>query len=204
MDTWLLWKLTGGQVHATDPTNASRTLLYNIHERRWDPVLTEILGVPEAVLNKPGKLTDEEYAMIQAHPDAGSRIVSHIPKIGHVLDGVRHHHEKFNGKGYPDHLAGEAIPRIARIIAVADAYDAMSSHRAYRKGLPAEAIFAEIRKNAGIQFDPACVEGFFKAVADGRIVPPEEVLTQQAAYRDKLVPPEHSNAQGVQAPPDVV
>ena len=176
-----------------------------VHTVRLSALLHDVgkIGVPEAVLNKQGKLTPEEYGAIQAHPHAGSLIVQNIPKIGKVLEGVRHHHEKWNGKGYPDHLAGEAIPRIARIIAVADAYDAMSSHRAYRKGLPGAMIFEEIRKNAGIQFDPACVEAFFRAIESGRLPAPEDVLAQQAAYQDRLVPPEHSDAQGVQPPPDV-
>lgn len=160
------------------------------------------IGVPEAVLNKAGKLSNEEYAVIQEHPSAGARILGNIPRIGEVLLGVKHHHEKWNGKGYPDRLAGEAIPEIARIIAVADAFDAMSSHRAYRKGLSEDVIFAEIRKNAGVQFDPKCVEAFFAAVASGRIPKPSEVQGQQAAYADRLQPPEASDAQGVQPPPD--
>jgi HD-GYP domain-containing protein (c-di-GMP phosphodiesterase class II) len=176
-----------------------------VHTVRLSALLHDVgkIGVPEAILNKQGKLTPEEYTAIQAHPHAGAQIIRNIPKISPVLEGVRHHHEKWNGKGYPDHLAGEAIPRIARIIAVADAYDAMSSHRAYRKGLPGTMIFEEIRKNAGIQFDPVCVEAFFRAIASGKLPAPEEVLAQQAAYHDRLVPPEHSDAQGVQPPPDV-
>lgn len=176
-----------------------------VHLVRLSGLLHDVgkIGVPEAVLNKQGKLTAEEYAAIQEHPKAGSVIVGHIPKIGRVLDGVRHHHEKWNGKGYPDHLAGESIPIIARIIAVADAYDAMSSHRAYRKGLSREVVLEEIRKNAGIQFDPACVDAFFRALESGAIPPPPEVLARQIAFQDRLTPPEQSDAQGVLPPPDV-
>ncbi len=162
------------------------------------------IGVSERVLNKAGKLTDDEYAEIQEHPALGSRIVQNIPRIGEVLLGVRHHHEKWNGKGYPDHLAGEAIPRIARIISVADAYDAMASHRAYRKGLSEETILDEIRRGAGVQWDPACVTAFLGALEAGKIPRPGSVLADQASFQDKLTPPEASDAQGVQPPRDVV
>ncbi len=161
------------------------------------------IGVSERVLNKAGKLTDEEYAQIQEHPSLGSRIVQNIPRVGEVLLGVRHHHEKWNGKGYPDHLAGEAIPRIARIISVADAYDAMASHRAYRKGLSEDTILEEIKRGSGVQWDPACVTAFLAALEAGLIPRPGDVLADQVSYQDKLTPPEASDAQGVQAPPDV-
>jgi putative nucleotidyltransferase with HDIG domain len=161
------------------------------------------IGVAEAVLNKPGGLTDEEYAAIQAHPTIGAQIVQHVPKIGRVLEGVKHHHEKWNGKGYPDRLSGEDIPLTARIIAVADAYDAMSSHRVYRKGLNEEVVFEEIRRNAGIQFDPTCVDAFFRAVESGRIARPLQLLAEQASFKDLLKPPENSDVQGVKPPRDM-
>lgn len=161
------------------------------------------IGVAEAVLNKPGNLNDEEYAAIQAHPTIGAQIVQHVPKIGRVLEGVKHHHEKWNGKGYPDRLSGETIPLSARIIAVADAYDAMSSHRVYRKGLNEEVVFEEIRRNAGIQFDPTCVAAFFRAVESGRIARPLQLLADQAAFQDLLKPPENSDVQGVKPPRDM-
>lgn len=112
------------------------------------------IGVPDAVINKTGKLTDEEFEMIKAHPGIGSRILENIREMPELSAGARWHHERYNGKGYPDGLAGDDIPEEARIIAVADAYDAMSSNRSYRNTLPQEVIRGEIEKGKGGQFDP--------------------------------------------------
>ncbi len=112
------------------------------------------IGVPEEIINKPGKLTDEEYKAIQSHTTIGSDILKDIKTFPDLSIGARLHHERFDGKGYPDKLAGESIPQQARIIAVADAYDAMTSSRSYRKGLPQEVARSEIEKGRGTQFDP--------------------------------------------------
>lgn len=112
------------------------------------------IGVPDAVINKTGKLTDEEFEMIKAHPGIGSRILENIREMPELSAGARWHHERYNGRGYPDGLAGKDIPEEARIIAVADAYDAMSSNRSYRNTLPQEVIRGEIEKGKGGQFDP--------------------------------------------------
>ena len=112
------------------------------------------IGVPDAILAKPGGLTDEERETIQTHPLLGELIVKKAPQLQDTLPGVRHHHERWDGKGYPDGLAGEEIPRMARILALADAFDAMTSDRPYRKGLSWDVAIEEIRKGAGIQFDP--------------------------------------------------
>ncbi|MBQ1469820.1 MAG: HD-GYP domain-containing protein [Schwartzia sp.] len=112
------------------------------------------IGVPDAVINKTGKLTDEEFEMIKAHPGIGSRILENIREMPELSAGARWHHERYNGRGYPDGLAGKDIPEEARIIAVADAYDAMSSNRSYRNTLPQEVIRGEIEKGRGGQFDP--------------------------------------------------
>ena len=90
------------------------------------------IGVPDSVINKPARLTDDEFAMIKAHPGVGARILSNIKKMPRLADGARWHHERYDGKGYPDGLAGEDIPEESRMIAVADAYDAMTSNRSYR------------------------------------------------------------------------
>lgn len=118
------------------------------------------IGVPEAVLCKPSRLTDDEFEMIKLHPTIGYEIIKDIPDLHDLLPGVLHHHERWDGKGYPAGLAGEDIPRMARIMALADTFDAMSSNRAYRSGLPREKVFAEFRKCAGSQFDPELVEPF--------------------------------------------
>ncbi len=112
------------------------------------------IGVPDAVINKPGKLTDEEYDKIKTHPGRGAKILENIVEMPKLATGARWHHERFDGRGYPDGLAGEDIPEEARIIAVADAYDAMTSHRSYRDVIPQEVVKGELEKGSGTQFDP--------------------------------------------------
>lgn len=111
------------------------------------------IGIPDAVINKPARLTDEEYDIIKTHPIMGARILGNIKEMPKLANGARWHHERFDGRGYPDKLSGENIPEEARIIAVADAYDAMTSHRSYREPLPQDVVRAEIEKGRGSQFD---------------------------------------------------
>lgn len=118
------------------------------------------IGVPESVLTKPGRLTEAEFACIRLHPEIGHRILRDIPQLNDVLPGVLHHHERWDGHGYPHGLSGEAIPRVARILALSDTFDAMSSTRSYRPALPRERVMAEIAKCAGAQFDPTLVPAF--------------------------------------------
>ena len=118
------------------------------------------IGVPEVVLCKPSRLTDDEFEMIKRHPTIGFEIIKDIPDLQDILPGVLHHHERWDGKGYPAQLSGEGIPHMARIMALADTFDAMSSNRAYRSGMPRDKVFAEFRKCAGSQFDPDLVEPF--------------------------------------------
>ena len=112
------------------------------------------IGVPGYIINKAGKLTDEEYEMIKKHPIIGRRILERISSSPKLVVGASYHHERYDGKGYPYGLQGEEIPEEARIIAVADAYDAMSSKRSYRDALPQEVVRKEIAKGVGTQFDP--------------------------------------------------
>ena len=112
------------------------------------------IGVPDAVINKPAKLTEEEYAQIKTHPVMGDRILKNIRERPKLAIGARWHHERYDGTGYPDGLVGENIPEEARIIAVADAYDAMTSRRSYRDILPQAAVRSEIERGKGTQFDP--------------------------------------------------
>jgi HD-GYP domain-containing protein (c-di-GMP phosphodiesterase class II) len=112
------------------------------------------LGVPDAILTKPGRLEPEELAEIRKHPAAGARMLDGIESLRHGLGCVRHHHERWDGTGYPDGLAESAIPLEARIVAVADAYDAMISDRPYRAALEREAALAEVDRCGGTQFDP--------------------------------------------------
>ena len=112
------------------------------------------IGIPDAVINKPGKLTEEEYAQIKQHPVLGAKILEAIREMPSLPVGARGHHERYDGKGYPDGLSGASIPEEARIIAVADAYDAMTSRRSYRDALPQAAVRSEIENGSGTQFDP--------------------------------------------------
>jgi hypothetical protein len=122
------------------------------------------LGVPTKVLQKTGKLTEEEYAAIQLHPMRGLNIVREIGFLDEALAGIMHHHERIDGRGYPMGLAGDEIPEFARVLAVADAFDAMTSTRSYRGARPVEEAIWELRKWSGTQFDPAFVDAFVTAI----------------------------------------
>ena len=112
------------------------------------------IGVPDAIINKPARLTDEEYGIIKAHSAMGAKILNNIVEMPSLVTGARWHHERYDGSGYPDGLSKEDIPEEARIIAVADAYDAMSSRRSYRGIMSQDTVRAEIEKGKGTQFDP--------------------------------------------------
>src|SRR5688500_2916971 len=120
------------------------------------------IGVPEAVLQKPGKLTNEEFDQMKKHPEIGARILADIKQIRDIIPGVLHHHERYDGKGYPGGLAGEDIPMMGRILCLADCFDAMTSNRTYRKALPLEVALTEIRRCSGTQFDPGFAEAFLR------------------------------------------
>ena len=127
------------------------------------------IGVPDAVLNKPGRLTDEEFALMKQHAAIGSEILKDIDMITGIAIGARSHHERYDGKGYPEGLKGEDIPYIARIIAVADSYDAMTSNRVYRKHLTYDQVMAELEKGEGTQFDPDIAKAMEALIKDGVI-----------------------------------
>ncbi|MBQ9273598.1 MAG: response regulator [Succinivibrio sp.] len=112
------------------------------------------IGIPGSVINKNTRLTDEEYEMIKQHPTIGAHILSFIKEVPELSLGAHYHHERYDGRGYPDGLKGEEIPRQARIIAVADAYDAMTSQRSYRECLPQDEVRKRIEQGSGTQFDP--------------------------------------------------
>lgn len=118
------------------------------------------IGVPDAILQKPGRLDDEEREVMEQHPELGEKIVAKVPHLSDTLPGIRGHHERWDGRGYPDGLSGETIPLVARLLAVADTYDAMTSDRPYRKGLDIGFSINEIEKGAGTQFDPHLAKAF--------------------------------------------
>jgi len=118
------------------------------------------IGVPDHILRKPGPLTDAEWATMHRHPDLGAKIIGNVPFLEDVAMIIRAHHERWDGEGYPEGLAGESIPLGARIFAVADSFDAMTSDRPYRRGRPLDEALAEVERCAGTQFDPAVVRAF--------------------------------------------
>lgn len=116
------------------------------------------IRIPGSVINKPGKLTDEEYEQIKIHPVTGYHVLKDIYDDRLIANGAKFHHERYDGTGYPNGLTGEDIPEVARIVGVADTYDAMASNRSYRKALPQKEVRAEIEKGKGTQFDPAIAD----------------------------------------------
>ncbi len=126
------------------------------------------IGIPESILCKNGKLTDEEYRIMCTHPSQGKKMVESIKQFEKISAGINYHHEKWNGTGYPDKLQGENIPYIARIIAIADTYDAMTSTRSYRKALDHEVAIAEIERCSGSQFDPEYAKVFISIAEEIR------------------------------------
>ena len=120
------------------------------------------IGVPDSILQKDGKLTDDEYSEIKNHPTIGCHILSNASIFQDILPIVKHHHERYDGRGYPGRLKGEEIPFLARIAAVADAFDAMTSRRVYRDSLPIDVVISEIEKNKGTQFDPQVADAFLE------------------------------------------
>jgi HD domain len=152
------------------------------------------LGVPTKVLQKVGGLTEDEYAAIQLHPMRGLEIVREIGFLNEALTGIMHHHERMDGRGYPMGFAGDEIPEFARIIAVVDAFDSMTSTRAYRKATKIPDAIAELRKAAGTQFDPKLVDAFIAALDRDGWTPQEpaeprghEILTSQD-HDDPIAP----------------
>jgi ribonuclease P protein subunit RPR2 len=170
-------------VEAKDPTtrgHLDRTAHYGLAlAREVDPVLAERpevawgfflhdigkVGIPESILCKTTPLTELEWVVMRSHPNQGARIVEPIPFMGEAVEIVRSHHERFDGTGYPRGLRGQDIPLAARIFAIADSFDAMTSDRPYRSALTTEEAVAEILAGSGTQFDPTCVEAF-EAIAD--------------------------------------
>ncbi|MDA8213492.1 MAG: HD domain-containing protein [Clostridia bacterium] len=128
------------------------------------------IGIAGLILNKPGDLTMTEYEMVKKHPVVGSDTLAGIPRLENVSKIIRHHHEAFGGSGYPDGLSGSEIPVGSRVICVADAYDAMTSDRVYRKAIAKDHALAEIKLGAGKQFDPRVVEAFLEVVSEHKVI----------------------------------
>jgi hypothetical protein len=168
-----------------------------IQALEWGGLLHDIgkIGVPDSVLLKPDKLTRDERIQMNLHPVIGANIIAEVAKLAPELPIIRHHHEWYNGSGYPDRLMGDEIPKLARVLHVADAFEAMTHKRPYRmRPLSAEQAIAELRKYAGVQFDPVMVDAFVRT-SWARDVPdagrptesrPVPLLAQAAA---RMIPP---------------
>jgi HD-GYP domain-containing protein (c-di-GMP phosphodiesterase class II) len=136
------------------------------------------LAVPDAILRAPGRLSEEQWSLMRRHPEEGVRMLSHVPFLGRALDVVHHHHERWDGGGYPDGLRGDEIPLWARIFCVIDALDAMTAERPYRAARSYEVALEEIRRHSGTQFDPAVVEALERldpAVVQPLLEPPQQI-----------------------------
>lgn len=136
------------------------------------------IGVPDSVLNKVGRLTDEEYVQMKSHVDRGAEILKDFTLVEHATDGTRYHHERYDGRGYPDGLKGEEIPLFGRIIAVADAFDAMTSNRVYRNHMDTDYVINEMKRGRGTQFDPNVLDAFFRLIDKG-VIDPDKLYAQK-------------------------
>lgn len=127
------------------------------------------IGIEESVLNKPGRLTPEEYEKVKSHVELSIGIIRHLPSLDYVIPAVIGHHERYDGKGYPRGIKGEEIPLMARILCVADSFDAMVTVRSYKPGIEVEDALRNLEEESGRQFDPRLVPVFVRCVRDGII-----------------------------------
>jgi energy-coupling factor transport system substrate-specific component len=162
-------------------------------EIEWAANMHDIgkIGIPDNILNKNSRLTDEEYDVMKSHTTRGAEILQDFTLLDHVVEGAEFHHERYDGRGYPKGLAGEDIPLFARIIGVADAFDAMTANRVYRKQMDFGYVLGELEKGRGTQFDPQFVDILLKLIRDGVIdlnklygVKPEEAEGGEAKTGD--------------------
>ena len=141
------------------------------------------IGIPDSVLNKAGRLTDEEYKTMKSHTERGGEILSGFTLIEHVKDGAIYHHERYDGRGYPQGLKGEDIPLYGRIIGVADAFDAMSANRIYRNQMDLGYVINELKKGRGTQFYPKVVDVFL-SILDDRLIDLDKLYPKQKQAAD--------------------
>jgi HD-GYP domain-containing protein (c-di-GMP phosphodiesterase class II) len=144
------------------------------------------LGIRDGILNKPGGLTDEEFAVMRQHPGIGAEIMSPIRMLKDIIPGIRNHHETWDGQGYPDRLAGEQIPMVARIIGVADTFDAMTTTRPYQQAMELDYVLQKMQSMSGSRFDPKVVEALLAAVSAGDVTPPSRVAEPDQASTQEV------------------
>ena len=185
--TQMMGAKLGKHIELTDVQQSQLSLLCLLHD-------IGKIGIPLEILNKPGKLTEEEWTILQSHAEKGYEIANSNNDLREIADEVRHHHERWDGKGYPDGLSRESIPLLSRVIAVVDAYDAMINDRAYRAAMsPAEAI-AELRRCAGTQFDPFIVSEFLNMLREDMHDVPEAADGAARSASAPLVKPGAADA----------
>ena len=185
----------GKRIGLTDKQQSSLSLLCLLHD-------IGKIGVPLDILNKPGKLTDEEWNYIKTHVHKGYQIAKSSKGLNEIADMILHHHERWDGKGYPDGLKGEETPLLSRIISVVDAFDAMVSNRSYRAAKSVDEAIAELERCSGTQFDPTLVKEFIPICRNmvGNVIPDEEKLKTPAdtiAEKTKMMEPDHSGEHNV-------
>ena len=144
------------------------------------------LGIPDSILNKPGKLTNEEYQVMKNHTVIGGNILKDMSMLKDIDLGAKYHHERYDGKGYPDGLKGEQIPYIARIISVADAFDAMTSDRVYRKHLDSIIVINELEKGKSTQFDPVIADAMLSLIKSEKIKMNYNALLEEIDLAENL------------------
>ena len=159
-----------------------------LDEVRYSALLHDIgkIGVPDGILLKPGRLMDEEFMIIQKHPAIGRDLVARVPTLMRLTDAILHHHEKWDGSGYPEGLAGEGIPLVARIVGAVDAFDAMTTPRPYRNAVSHQEAVAEMKRCAGTQFDPQIVDLIDQILNQGMKVNPEPHQTERSILAGTL------------------
>ncbi len=180
--TQLMGAELGKRIELTDIQQSKLSLLCLLHD-------IGKIGIPLEILNKPGKLSDEEGKILQSHTEKGYEIASSNNELRGIADEIRHHHERWDGKGYPDGLSRESIPLLSRVIAVVDAYDAMTNNRSYRHAISASKAMAELRRCAGSQFDPFIVSEFLQMLKEN---PPDELISGDAAEKSRNEHIEHA------------
>jgi HD-GYP domain-containing protein (c-di-GMP phosphodiesterase class II) len=133
------------------------------------------IGIDDRILRKPGALNDDEFEVMKTHPEKGAAIMGGVAQLAVVIPGMKFHHEKWSGGGYPDGLVSEQIPMQARIVAIADTFDAMTTNRPYQKAMELSYVVEKIVSFGGSRFDPAVVDAFVRAVKAGDIQPEDQV-----------------------------
>lgn len=179
----------GKRIALTDGQQSNLSLLCLLHD-------IGKIGIPLEILNKPGKLSEEEWKILQSHTEKGYKIANSNNEFREIADEIRHHHERWDGKGYPDGLSRETIPLLSRIIAVVDAYDAMTNNRSYRRAMSSADAIQELKRCAGTQFDPFIVSEFIQMLKESpQYCVDREAATEvvEAVNTDTLPAPEHSD-----------